>query len=126
MERKFEVLGKSLKNNVSDCLQNIKKDVFTYGEKLKEVFTSMKNDLGNKTFSQKFIFSLLIFIFIVFIFFVYVFLFIGIYIKYESIDTATNIPNQSNINNLKKNIINESVSNILHIYFFYYSYSIYS
>ncbi|XP_006624773.1 kinesin-like protein Klp61F isoform X2 [Apis dorsata] len=80
MERKFEVLGKSLKNNVSDCLQNIKKDVFTYGEKLKEVFTSMKNDLG-------------------------------IYIKYESIDTATNIPNQSNINNLKKNIINESYSN---------------
>lgn len=50
MERKFEILGEGLKNNVSDCLQNIKKDVSTYGEKLKELFTSMKNDLGNKTF----------------------------------------------------------------------------
>ncbi|XP_043790092.1 kinesin-like protein Klp61F [Apis laboriosa] len=79
MERKFEVLGKGLKNNVSDCLQNIKKDVFTYGEKLKEVFTSMKNDLE-------------------------------ICIKYESIDTATNIPNPSDTNNLKKNI-DESYSN---------------
>lgn len=50
MERKFEILGEDLKNNVSDCLQNIKKDVSTYSEKLKELFTSMKNDLGNKTF----------------------------------------------------------------------------
>lgn len=50
MERKFEILGEGLKNNVSDCLQNIKKDVSTYGEKLKELFTSMKNDLGNKIF----------------------------------------------------------------------------
>lgn len=52
MERKFEVLGEGLKNNVSDCLQNIKKDIFSYGEKLKELFTSIRNDLGNKIFHK--------------------------------------------------------------------------
>lgn len=46
----------------------------------------------------------------------YVFLFIETSIKYENIDTETNIPNQSDTNNLKKNI-DESVSNVSYILF---------
>lgn len=48
----------------------------------------------------------------------YVFLFIETSIKYERIDTATNIPNQSDTNNLKKNI-DESVSNVLYLILFF-------
>lgn len=44
------------------------------------------------------------------------FLFIETSIKYENIDTETNIPNQSDTNNLKKNI-DESVSNVSYILF---------
>lgn len=46
----------------------------------------------------------------------YVFLFIETSIKYENIDIGTNIPNQSDTNNLKKNI-DESVSNVSYILF---------
>lgn len=44
------------------------------------------------------------------------FLFIETSIKYENIDIGTNIPNQSDTNNLKKNI-DESVSNVSYILF---------
>lgn len=54
----------------------------------------------------------------------YVFLFIETSIKYENIDTATNIPNQYDTNNLKKNI-DESVSNVLHLFFLFLIIKIY-
>lgn len=52
------------------------------------------------------------------------FLFIETSIKYENIDTATNIPNQYDTNNLKKNI-DESVSNVLHLFFLFLIIKIY-
>ncbi|KOX79827.1 hypothetical protein WN51_11438 [Melipona quadrifasciata] len=44
-EQKFEVLGNTLRSNICEYVQNVEKDVSTYGEKLKELFTSIKNDL---------------------------------------------------------------------------------
>ena len=44
------MLGNTLRSNICEYVQNIEKDISTYGEKLKELFTSIKNDLGNKCF----------------------------------------------------------------------------
>lgn len=49
-EQKFEDLGRTVKSNVCECLQNIEKDISTYGEKLKTLFPAMKNDIGTKYF----------------------------------------------------------------------------
>ncbi|KAK1125677.1 hypothetical protein K0M31_005227 [Melipona bicolor] len=49
-EQKFEVLGNTLRSNICEYVQNVEEDVSIYGEKLKELFTSIKNDLGNKCF----------------------------------------------------------------------------
>ncbi|XP_017767559.1 PREDICTED: kinesin-like protein Klp61F [Eufriesea mexicana] len=77
-EKKFEVLGETFKNNVIKGFQNIEKDVSMCGTKLKEFFTSMKNDHETS-------------------------------IKFDGIDMSihqfgTNVPNQSDTNNLMKSI----------------------
>ncbi|XP_033206918.2 kinesin-like protein Klp61F [Bombus vancouverensis nearcticus] len=48
-EQKFEDLGRTVKSNVCECLQNIEKDISTYGEKLKTLFPAMKNDIETST-----------------------------------------------------------------------------
>ncbi|KOC58683.1 Bipolar kinesin KRP-130, partial [Habropoda laboriosa] len=48
-EQSFEMLGEQFKNNVSECLQEIQKDILMHKEKLKQLCTSMKNDLGAQT-----------------------------------------------------------------------------
>lgn len=49
-EQKFEDLGRTVKSNVCECLQNIEKNISTYGERLKTLFPAMKNDIGKKYF----------------------------------------------------------------------------
>ncbi|KOC58718.1 Kinesin-like protein KIF11-B, partial [Habropoda laboriosa] len=49
-EQSFEMLGEQFKNNVSECLQEIQKDILMHKEKLKQLCISVKNDLGNKSF----------------------------------------------------------------------------
>ncbi|CAK9814688.1 Kinesin-like protein KIF11 [Anthophora quadrimaculata] len=82
VEQSFEMLGEQFRNNVCECLQEIEKDILMYKEKLKQLCTSIKYDLGVKTSN-----------------------------KYESIDAtihriSTNLLNQhsSDTNNLTENI----------------------
>ncbi|CAK9822014.1 Kinesin-like protein Klp61F [Anthophora retusa] len=82
VEQSFEMLGEQFRNNVCECLQEIEKDILTYKEKLKQLCTSIKYELGAKASN-----------------------------KYESIDAtihriSTNLLNQhsSDTNNLTENI----------------------
>ncbi|CAD1468541.1 unnamed protein product, partial [Heterotrigona itama] len=80
-EQKFEVLGNTLRSNICEYVQNIEKDISTYGEKLKELFTSIKNDLEISIKSNT--------------------------VDIATHRNATSNPNQSDITNLTTNI-NES------------------
>ncbi|KOC61857.1 Bipolar kinesin KRP-130 [Habropoda laboriosa] len=48
-EESFEMLGEQFKNNVSKCLQEVEKDILMNKEQLKQLCTSIKNDLGMQT-----------------------------------------------------------------------------
>ncbi|CAK9807339.1 Kinesin-like protein Klp61F [Anthophora plagiata] len=49
VEQSFEMLGEQFRNNVCECLQGIEKDILMYKEKLKQLCSSIKYDLGVKT-----------------------------------------------------------------------------